>query len=136
VNQLKKNKAFILEYINAMSGQEKTRERLEKYNADPGLIEYIMFIDSVFPKYEVLVDEIMAEGDRVIVRARLKGMHEGELMGFVPTHKEIEYPFVVCYEIRNDKIVHSWVIADNLILAERLGMQNVPEKRKPGNVEK
>lgn len=136
MNQLKKNKAFILEYINAMSGQEKTRERLEKYNADPGLIEYIMFIDSVFPKYEVLVDEIMAEGDRVIVRARLKGMHEGELMGFVATHKEIEYPFVVCYEIRNDKIVHSWVIADNLILAERLGMQNVPEKRKPGNVEK
>lgn len=124
-----------MEYINAMSGQVKTRERLEKYNADPGLIDYIMFIDSVFPKYEVLVDEILAEGDRVIVRARLRGMHEGELMGFVATHKEIEYPFVVGYEIQHNKIAHSWVIADNLLLAERLGMQNVPERSKPKTFE-
>lgn len=124
-----------MEYINAMSGQEKTRERLEKYNADPGLIEYIMFIDSVFPRYEVLADEIVAEGDRVIVRARLRGMHEGELMGFAATHKEIEYPFVVGYEIKNSKIVHSWVIADNLLLAERLGMQNVPQKKNPKTFE-
>lgn len=120
-----------MEYFNAMSGQVKTRERLGKYNADPGLIEYILFIDSVFPKYEVFADEILAEGDRVIVRARLRGMHEGEMMGFPPTHKEIEYPFVVGYEIHNNKIVHSWVIAENLILAERLGMQGVPERKKP-----
>lgn len=131
MNQLKKNKELIIEYINAMSGQPKTRERLEKYNADPGLIDYILFIDSVFPNYEVLADEILAEGDRVILRARLKGMHEGEMMGFAPTHKEVEYPFVVGYEIRNNKITHSWVIADNLILAERLGMKSLPPKMKP-----
>lgn len=133
MSQLKKNKELIIEYINSMSGQTKTRERLEKYNADPGLIDYIMFIDSVFPKYEAFVDEILAEGDRVIVRARLRGMHEGEIMGFAPTHKEIEYPFVVGYEIKNNKIAHSWVIADNLILAERLGLPAVPPKRKPGH---
>ena len=136
MSQQKKNKALIMEYVNAMSGQTKTRERLEKYNADPGLIEYILFIDSVFPQYEVFVDEILAEGDRVMLRARLRGMHEGELMGFAPTHKEIEYPFVVGYEIQNNKIVHSWVIADNLILAERLGMQNVPERTSPKNFNK
>jgi len=136
MSQQKKNKALIMEYVNAMSGQTKTRERLEKYNADPGLIEYILFIDSVFPQYEVFVDEILAEGDRVMLRARLRGMHEGELMGFAPTHKEIEYPFVVGYEIQNNKIVHSWVIADNLILAERLGMQNVSERTSPKNFNK
>jgi predicted ester cyclase len=131
MNQLKKNKELIVEYINAMSGQPKTRERLEKYNADPGLIDYIIFIDSVFPNYEVIADEIIAEGDRVVLRARLKGVHEGEMMGFAPTHKEIEYPFVVGYEIRNNKITRSWVIADNLILAERLGMKSLPPKMKP-----
>jgi predicted ester cyclase len=136
MNQVKKNKEFIMEYINAMSGQEKTRERLEQYNSDPGLVEYIMFIDSVFPKYEVIADEILAEGDRVIMRARLRGMHEGELMGYAATHKEIEYPFVVGYEVHNRKIVKSWVIADNLLLAERLGMQNVPERKSPKDFQK
>lgn len=131
MSQQKKNKELIVAYINAMSGQEKTRERLEKYNADPGLIDYIMFIDSVFPRYEVFADEMLAEGDRVIVRARLRGRHEGEIMGFAPTQKEIEYPFVVGYEIQNNKIVHSWVIADNLVLAERLGLQGVPPRTGP-----
>jgi len=129
MDKLKKNKALILEYINATSGQPKTRERLEEYNADQGLIDYIMFIDSVFPNYEVIADEILAEGDRVILRARLKGRHEGEMMGFAPTHKVIEYPFVVGYEIHNGKIARSWVVADNLVLAERLGMKSLPPKR-------
>jgi len=130
MDKLKKNKALILEYVNATSGQPKTRERLEKYNADPGLIDYIMYIDSVFPNYEVIADEIIAEGDRVIMRARLKGVHKGEMMGFAPTNKVIEYPFVVGYEILNNKIVRSWVVADNLVLAERLGMKSLPPKRK------
>ena len=130
MDKLKKNKALILEYVNATSGQPKTRELLEKYNTDAGLIDYIMYIDSVFPSYEVIADEIIAEGDRVIMRARLKGIHAGEMMGFAPTHKMIEYPFVVGYEIHNEKIVRSWVVADNLVLAERLGMKSLPPKRK------
>ncbi|MBX2956970.1 MAG: ester cyclase [Cyclobacteriaceae bacterium] len=130
MSQLKKNKAFIIEYFNALSGQEKTREKLEKYCADPRLINYVMFIDSVFPKYEVYVEELLAEDDKVIVRVRFRGMHEGELMGFPPTHKWVEYPFVVRYQIMNNKIVHSWVIADNLVLAEAVGMKGIPPKTK------
>lgn len=130
MSQLKKNKALIIEYFNAMSGQEKTREKLEQYNADPRLIDYILFIDSVFPKYEVFIEEMLAENDKVIVRVRFRGMHKGELMGFPPTHKWVEYPFVVRYQIKDNKIVHSWVIADNLVLAEAVGMKGVPPKTK------
>jgi len=130
MSQLKKNKAFIIEYFNALSGQEKTREKLEPYVADPRLIDYVMFIDSVFPKYEVYVEELLAEDDKVIVRVRFRGMHNGEIMGFPPTNKWVEYPFVVRYQIQNNKIVHSWVIADNLVLAEAVGMKGVPPKTK------
>ncbi|MBL7855384.1 MAG: ester cyclase [Cyclobacteriaceae bacterium] len=128
MSQLKKNKAFIVEYMNALSGQEKTREKLEKYNADPRLIDYIMFIDSIFPKYEVNIEEMLAEDDKVIVRVRFRGMHEGEIMGFPATHKWVEYPFVVRYQIKDRKITHSWVIADNLVLAEAIGLKRLPSK--------
>lgn len=126
MSQLKKNKEFIMGYINATSGNLKTRELLEKYNGDPGLVDNILFMDSVFPKYEVLVDEIMAEGDRVMVRARLKGRHDGEFLGIPPTHREVEAPYVVGYEVHNNRITHSWLISDLLKLVEQLGVKGVP----------
>lgn len=130
MNSIKRNKQLILDYINALSGHEKTTERLLKYNADRGLIGYIQFIDSVFPAYEVFVEEMMAEGDKVIVRARFRGRHEGTIMGFEATHKVIEYPFVVRYQIKDDKIINSWVVADNLVLAEAVGMKSIRPKSK------
>lgn len=115
-----------MEYINATSGSLKTRELLEKFNGDPGLVDNILFMDSVFPKYEVLVDEILAEGDRVMVRARLKGRHEGEFLGIPATHREVEVPYVVGYEVHRKKITHSWLISDLLKMVEQLGVKGVP----------
>ena len=128
MNSIKRNKQLILDYINALSGQEKTTERLMKYNADPGLIGYIQFIDSVFPAYEVFVEEMIAEGDKVMVRARFRGRHEGTIMGFEATYRVIEYPFVVRYQIKDHKIISSWVVADNLVLAEAIGMKRIPPR--------
>jgi predicted ester cyclase len=129
VEQTKKNKQFILEYVNAISGQTKTRELLEIYNGDPGLVETIMFFDSVFPKYEYNIDEMLAEGDRVMVRARLKARHEAEFLGIPATHREVEFQFVVGYELQNNKIVHSWLVPDNLALLEQIRGKEQPANK-------
>lgn len=113
-----------MEYINAISGKKKTRELLEKYNGDPGLVDTIMFFDNVFPQYEYTVDEMLAEGDRVIVRARLKAKHEAEFLGIPATHKEVNFPFVVGYEIQKGKIVRTWLIPEYLTLMEQLKGKN------------
>ncbi|NJN42916.1 MAG: ester cyclase [Flammeovirgaceae bacterium] len=120
MDQQKKNKQFIIEYITAMSGQVKTRELLEKYNDDEGLIGNILFKENIFPRYEATILEIVAEGDRVVVLAKFKGIHKGEWLGIAPTHKEVTYTFAVGYEVRNNKIAHSWLVADNLSLVDQL----------------
>ncbi len=122
----KRNKEFILNYLNGLSGVEKTRELIEKSVKDEALIQHILFFDAVFPKYEGLVDEITAEGNRVIIRARLRGKHEGEFNGIPPTHKEVLFPFVVGYEIENNMIISHWLIADQVLLMEQLGVMNQP----------
>ncbi len=124
MEQIQKNKEFIIEYFNAVSGVKKTRELMEKYISDNHLIEHIEFFDSVFPNYEIFADEMTAEGNRVIVRARIKGRHEGELNGIPPTYKNIEFPFSIGYEIENDKIISHWLIADQMLLMEQLGVMN------------
>lgn len=122
MSQAKKNKEFIIGYINSIGGQVKTRELCEKYITDESLTGHILFFDAVFPKYEMLLDEITAEGDRVIVRARVKGRHEGEFNGIPPTYKEVMFPFVIGYEIANEMIISHWLIADQVMLMEQLGI--------------
>ena len=89
-------------------------------------MNHIAFFDTVFPKYEMFADEITAERNRVVVRIRVKGCHEGELNGILPTHRKVDFPSVISYEIENGKIVHHWLIADQMMLMEQLGVMNAP----------
>ena len=124
MDTLQKNKQLVIEYFNAVSGVKKTRELLEKYVSDKHLIEHIEFFDTVFPAYELYADEMLAEGNRVVVKARAKGRHEGELNGIPPTYKNVDFPFSIGYEIENNKIISHWLIADQMVLMEQLGVMN------------
>jgi predicted ester cyclase len=126
MEQTKKNKEFIIRYFNALSGVTKTKELVEQYITDEKLKEHIAFFEAAFPKYEVFADEMTAEGNRVVVRARSIGCHKGEFNGMPPTYRTIEMPFVISYEIENGKIVHHWIMADSMALMEQLGVMNVP----------
>ncbi len=126
MNQVKKNKEFVIGYFNAISGVTKSRELCEKYISDEQLTQHILFFDGVFPKYEMFIDEITGEENRIIVRGRLKGKHEGELNGIPPTYKEVFFPFVIGYEIEKNKIISHWLIADQMKLMEQLGVMKQP----------
>jgi predicted ester cyclase len=127
MQQEKQNKEFIIRYFNALSSEDsRTRECLEQYTTDEELIGHILFFNTVFPGYEIVADELIAEGSRVVLRGRLKGCHEGEFNGISPTHRNVEVALVVGYEIENEKIVSHWLISDQMALMEQLGVMNVP----------
>lgn len=98
---------------------------LRRFTDDPVLIDTITFFDGAFPKYEMIAEEMTAEGNRVVVRARMKGKHEGEWEGIMPTHRQVEFPVVVSYEIVNNKIVTHWLVADPSVLMEQLGVDTI-----------
>ncbi len=125
MNQAMKNKELILHYYNTLSGAIKTPEMLRQFTDDPILIDTITFFDGAFPKYEMTAEEMTSEGNRVVVRARMKGRHEGEWQGIMPTHRRVEFPLVVSYEIINNKIVTHWLVADQTILMEQLGVNTI-----------
>jgi len=119
---IKKNRTFILEYFNALSGVIKTEELSRKYVDDQKLIDHIAFFDGAFPKYELFIEEMVCEGDKVIVQARAKGIHKAEFNGIPPTGKKMDLPFVIRYTIKDNKIVDHWLMADQVILMEQLGV--------------
>lgn len=122
MNSLKKNREFIINYFNALSGNNKTRELCEEYTTDEKLIEHIEFFEAAFPKYELFIEEIMTEGNKVIIQARLNGTHAGEFNGIPPTGRNVDLPFAIRYTIENGKITDHWLIADQMLLMEQLGV--------------
>jgi predicted ester cyclase len=123
MDQEQKNKEFIINYFNDLAtGVPKNRATLEKYMTDEALIGHIEFFEAAFPRYEVYIDEMTAEGNRVVVQARLKGTHLGDLGAIPATHKTVDFPFVIRYEIENGKIVSHWMLADQMGLMEQLGV--------------
>jgi hypothetical protein len=120
MEQTKKNKEFIIRYYNAISGVVKTKELLEEFIADENLVNLIAVMDGIFPAYELFADELIAEDNKVVVRARFKGIHKGEFKGVAPTNKNVEFHFVIDYEIENEKIIHHWTIADQQGILEQL----------------
>lgn len=123
MDTLKKNKQFFIRYTNAMSGKPKTRELIEQYVTNDELIQHILFFESVFPRYSGEIEELTVEGNRIVAKLRMKCKHEGWFNNIPPTHKEFEVTAVVGYEIENEKIIHSWLISDQLNIMKLLGLE-------------
>ena len=74
------------------------------------------------PAYGFAIDELIAEGDRVMARWTFHGVHEGELSGLSPTHVRVTYSGINIFRIANGKIAEIWDISDRLWLWQQLGV--------------
>ncbi len=70
---------------------------------------------------EVDVEDIIAEGDRVVDRITVRGTHTGELMGVPPSGKRFEIEEVHIARIADGKIVERWSHADFPGLMQQIG---------------
>ena len=99
---------------------------MEQYTDDEALIGHIEYFEAAFPKYEMFIDELTAEINRDVVTACIKAIHLGELSGIAATCKEVNFSFVIRYEIENNRIASSWMLADQMSLMEQLGVVPIP----------
>ncbi len=70
---------------------------------------------------EVDVEDLIAEGDRVVDRITVRGTHTGELMGVPPSGKRFEIEEVHIARIADGKIVERWSHADFPGLMQQIG---------------
>jgi predicted ester cyclase len=117
-------KSFIREYFDNLSNtnQPKTRDVLKKYVSDEALLAHIEFYESAFPLYQLHIEDMLEEGDKVFVRARFHGIHQGMLNGIAPTGAHVDLPVMLLYRIENGKIVQFWMEANIMTLMEQLGV--------------
>ena len=121
------SKEFIRRYIDAMGGNPITPAVLDLFISDQSLKDHIITAEAAFPLYRIDVEEIIAEGDLVCVRGKLRGIHKGTFMGIPPTGKEVDFSIFVTYRIAGGKIVDHWMLTDNMTLMQQLGVLPVPQ---------
>ena len=122
---IEENKTLIRRYIEAISGKDKPAEIYEKYVLDEELKNEIVFGEAAFPHWEFIIDDMIAEGDQVAVRATIKGIHKGDFLGISPTGRPISQPFIVIYRVADGMIVDHWMAINRLEVAQQLGA--IPE---------
>ena len=83
-------------------------------------IEYAMSMFGVFPDGYHQIDEIIAEGDKVVTRGIFSATHKGELMGILPTNKKIQFSVVHIDRIADGKIIQHWGQADLFSVMQQL----------------
>jgi predicted ester cyclase len=75
------------------------------------------------PDMVLPIEDIIAEGEKVLVRLRVRGTHGGELMGVAATGRKIDIG--VLDHIRDGKLIEHWALLDNLGLLRQLGVTTI-----------
>jgi len=97
----------------AFDGQEITPEGFKKI---------VTMWRTAFPDMRYTIENIIAEGDKVVDHWRARGTHRGRLYGIAPTHKYFENMGINIYHIADGKIVDIWEVGDALGLLQQLGI--------------
>jgi predicted ester cyclase len=92
-----------------------------------GLKQAFQIFWEATPGRHVIEDQV-AEGDKVVTRLTAYGRHEGELPGgLTPTGRDLAMPAVAIHRIADGKIAEHWSATDELGLLQQLGVVSLPE---------
>ncbi len=86
-----------------------------------GVKATIRRLHTAFPDIHLTIDDMIAEGDQVVVRNTWCGTHAAEFLGIPPTNSKVVMTGIVIWRITNGKIVERWARIDRSQLLRASG---------------
>jgi steroid delta-isomerase-like uncharacterized protein len=91
-----------------------------------GLKGAVSMFRSAIPDLKMVVEDVIAEGDKVVLRYTLEGTHEGESFGIPPTGRWLSIKSIAVERVSDGKTPEHWRVTDSLDMMQQLGV--VPEQ--------
>jgi steroid delta-isomerase-like uncharacterized protein len=91
-----------------------------------GVTQLAAMLRGAFPDFEATIDDIIAEGDKVVIRQTWRGTHKGEFMGVPPTGKRVRFGVIDIIRVDGGKFVEHWGQMDTMGLMQQLGAIPMP----------
>jgi steroid delta-isomerase-like uncharacterized protein len=79
-----------------------------------------------YPDLQITIEDLIAEGDKVVSRNTVTGTHQGEYMGIPPTGNSVTYNEVIITRFADGRIVETWAVVDVLAQMRQLGVIPTP----------
>ncbi len=77
---------------------------------------------AAFPDIQFTVDDIIGEDDKIVVRGRMAGTHQGDFMGIPATNKSFDIAFIDIVEIHGGQATAHWGQTDQGAMMQQLGL--------------
>lgn len=75
-----------------------------------------------FPNMIIVIEDMVAEGDKVAARCSVRGKHEGDFPGRAATQAPVEFNGITIVRIDNGKIVEAWNNFDFMTMNKQIGL--------------
>jgi predicted ester cyclase len=125
VEQAEYNKKLIMRFT-LIHHEGVTESEIRAFTDNEAYIQGVLAGRRAFPDYTIHVEDITAEGDFVILHGIFRGTHRADFHGIPATYRQVEYPMMVKYQVKEDKIINAWPMFDQLVLFEQLGVVYKP----------
>jgi steroid delta-isomerase-like uncharacterized protein len=128
------NKALVVRYIESLNeGNLPSEEFIGPGFVfhDPGMPDvvdlagirrFVAETFSAFPDLSATVEDLIAEGDRVVCRYTSRMTHQRDFMDIPATGRQLTTNGIAIYRIAAGKIQEEWVCSDRLGLMQQLGI--------------
>ena len=136
---LDRNKEVVLRFMRVMDGAPSDLDALDEVLAPDLRLQigashldrtqtkaFIRAVYAAFPDYTHTPEEILAVGDRVVLRTTNRATHSGNFQGIAATGRRISFGQIAIYRMANGKISEIWEEADLLGLMQQLGATVTP----------
>ncbi|MFN8485233.1 MAG: ester cyclase [Anaerolineae bacterium] len=87
-----------------------------------GLKQFSRMLMSAFPDSDWGIDDLIAEGDKVVMRWTSHGTHQGEAWGIPATRRPIVVTGISIYRVVDGKLAEAWQEVDMIGLMQQLGV--------------
>ena len=81
---------------------------------------------NAFADLHITIDDVLEDGDKVVVRWTATGRHSGDGLGFPATNKTMRVGGMTIARIRNGQLVEGWNNFDALTMLQQLGAMPAP----------
>ena len=96
-------------------------------NADMATFkEFVKTVVGEFPDSKFAIDDLLADGDKVIYRNTYSGTQKGEMMGIPATGKHVVVRTIGIARLSGGKIVEEWENMDEMGIMQQLGVIDAP----------
>jgi predicted ester cyclase len=133
-DDLNRNKEVVLRFMRLMDGAPSDLDVLDEVLAPDLRLqlgashlnrtqtkEFIRAVYAAFPDYTHTPEEILAVGDRVVLRTTNRATHRGDFQGIPATGHGISFGQIAIYRIADGRICEVWEEADLFGLMQQLG---------------